>query len=303
MTHQGRQQGWPKGRLELPRERTLLIATDIDGTLLDHDAQLPFRADVWRREIRKLGDRVAGCRIAFASSRTLLELMVLQRALGMRGPCIAEDGAVLAVDAAGSLGVEHPPPDWERMQAFGQRTMRIWQRTPSATQLRETLRDIDAVQRADASHLNREALATLGLRSTGAIRRALHARHHSLLLDPTRITESDTQAIHTAGAARGLHLRRGGRWLTLADAAGKGSALDLLRHIEGLCDVSPIVVAIGNEENDVSLLEKADLAFVIRNPGRGPHPALAAVPHAVVLDSEGPGGWLEMLRRLQDGVR
>ncbi len=287
----------------LEPNRAVLIATDIDGTLLDHDAQLPFRADTWRLEMQKLGARTAGYRLAFASSRTLDELMVLQRALGVRGPCIAEDGAVLAIDAEGVRHETDEAPAHDSEQSYGQRTMRLWQRAKSAAQLRATMRDSSAVQRADASQLDDVALAALGFRTSGAIRRALHERRHSLLLDPTRLSGDELQAIRTTAAARGLQLRRGGRWLTLADTTGKGTALDMLRHFETVCGVSPIVVAIGNEENDVSLLEKADLAFVIRNPGRGPHPALTAVPHSVVLDTEGPGGWLEMLTRLQDLVQ
>lgn len=155
------------------RHDSILIVTDIDGTLLDHNGRLPCSAHEWRCAVRPYS-------VAFASSRTLDELMVLQRALGVVGPCIAEDSAVLALDAA-----------------------------------------------------------------------------------------------------------HGGRWLTLADTSEKGA-------------VSRFLVAIGNEENDVSLLQKADLAFVIRNPGSGPHPALTAIPHAVVLNAEGPGGWLEMLNGLQD---
>ncbi len=287
----------------LPHDRALLIATDIDGTLIDDDAQLPFPAEAWRREIETLGARVSGCTLAFASSRTLGELVVLQRALGVRGPCIAEDGALLAIDHDASSCDTPGLAAHDREQTFGRRTMRIWQRSQSAAQLRAIVRDVDAAQRADASCLDRDALSARGLRSTGAIRRALHARHHSLLLDPTRLSKDDTQTMRRAAAARGLHLRRGGRWLTLAGAADKGTALSLLRHLETVCGVSPIIVAIGNEENDVSLLEKADLAFVIRNPGRGPHPALAAIPGAVVLDTEGPGGWLEMLNRLEVLVR
>ncbi|WP_310571804.1 hypothetical protein [Gemmatimonas sp.] len=124
------------------------------------------------------------------------------------------------------------------------------------------IQELDAVQRADASQLDRESLSALGLRTTGAIRRALHARHHSLLLDPSRMSGDERQTIRTIAADRGLQLRRGGRWLTLAD-----------------------------------------LAFVIRNPGRGPHPALTAIPRAVVSDTEGPGGWLEMLNCLQELVQ
>ena len=83
----------------------------------------------------------------------------------------------------------------------------------------------------------------------------------------------------------------------------EGTTLALLRHMYELCGVSPMVVAIGNEENDVSLLQEADLAFVIHNPTRGPHPALAAIPGAVILNAQGPGGWMEMLDHLQEGIQ
>lgn len=287
----------------LARDRALLIATDIDGTLLDDNAQLPFHAEAWRSEMQRLGARVAGCRLAFASSRTLDELMVLQRALGVRGPCIAEDGAVLACDADGATDRDPALPSHDEVRPYGRRTMRIWTRAQHASALRGAMQDLDAVKRSDASQLDRASLSALGFRTNGAIRRALYARHHSLLLDPSRMSGDERHTIRTTAAARGLQLRRGGRWLTLADSTGKGTALSLLRHFEVACGVSPIIVAIGNEENDVSLLQKADLAFVIRNPGRGPHPALAAIPGAVVLDREGPGGWLEMLNRLQVLVR
>ncbi len=289
--------------MKITPDRSLLIATDIDGTLLDHDAQLPVPAHAWRHAIEQLGVRVTRCTVAFASSRTLDELVVLQRALGVQGPCIAEDGAVLAldVDHATDARIAHLPHD--DVRTYGRRTMHIWTRAQRATSLRATMRDIDAVQRADASQLDDAALSALGFRTTGAVRRALHARYHSLLLDPTRLFGDEQSSIRTAAAARGLQLRRGGRWLTLADTTGKGTALALLRHLYELCSVSPIVVAIGNEENDLSLLQKADLAFVIRNPARGPHPALAAIPHAMVLDTEGPRGWLEMLNHLQEFVQ
>ena len=287
----------------ITRDRTLLIATDIDGTLLDDHAQLPFRAIDWRAAIRHLGTRVAGCSVAFASSRTLDEITVLQRALGVRGPCIAEDGAVLALDEDHALHGTPGEPTHDDERVFGRRTMRIWRHAQTVTQLRDSMSDIAAVQGADASQLDAYSLRALGFRTGGAIRRALQARNHSLLLDPTRLSWDEAQAIRTTAAARGLQLRRGGHWLTLADTSGKGAALATLRHFDTVCGVSPIVIAIGNEENDVSLLEKADLAFVIRNPARGPHPALTAVTHSVVLDSEGPGGWLEMLNRVQDLIR
>jgi mannosyl-3-phosphoglycerate phosphatase len=286
----------------LSSHSALLIATDIDGTLLDGEARLPYGAPEWRRAIHTLGASVASCEVAFASSRTLDELMVLQRVLGMRGPCIAEDGAILALDETTTLPADAAIPRHDGERRYGRRRLRVWTQARSASVLRELMADVESVDRADASRFTRSALHELGFHTPGAIRRALQARHHSLLLDPTRLTGDEIASARTLAAARGLQLRRGGRWLTLADGSGKGTALTLLRHLRIVCGVSPIVIAVGNEENDVSLLQKADLAFVIRNPGRGPHPVLAAIPHAVVLDTEGARGWLEMLSRLRELV-
>ena len=74
----------------------------------------------------------------------------------------------------------------------------------------------------------------------------------------------------------------------------------MLRHFWTVCGVSLFLVAIGNEENDVSLRQKADLAFVIRNPGRGPHPALTTIPRAVVLDAVVHG---DVIGTIEDTLR
>ncbi len=272
----------------------LLIASDVDGTLLDEHGRLPCAPLALRTLLDDLRQRVASCTLALASSRTLNELAVLQRALGIPGPCIAEDGAVLAID--GSLDEQHA-------LRYGRRTLQVRQHARTADTLREIMHDVPVVARADAARLSRADLTELGFRTPAAIRRALQARHHSLLLDPSRMSPEEIHVVRTVAFARSLQLRRGGKWLTLSDTQGKGPALLDLRHFATSCGVSPLLIAIGNEENDVSLLEVADLAFVIRNPQRGPHPALAAIPHAVVLDTEGPGGWLEMMTRLQDFVQ
>jgi len=158
--------------------------------------------------------------------------------------------------------------------------------------------DAPAMARADTLQRSPAALRTLGFRTRGAVRRALESRTHSVLLDPNVWSQEDLSSLREISAARGLQLRRGGRWFTLTTAGGKGPALRALRHQFKIQGVVPVVAAIGNEENDQSLLAEADCRFVIRNPHRGPHPALTSIPGVVVLDAEGPGGWMEMLDRL-----
>jgi mannosyl-3-phosphoglycerate phosphatase len=231
--------------------------------------------------------------VGLASSRTLRELTVLQRALVLPGPCIAEDGARHAVDARDvTFDTTTSAPT---MEVHGRRHLHTWSHALTSDALRERTSDEPAIGRADTRSVTREALLALGFRSFGSVRRALASRTHSVLLDPHVWSADDLSRVRHITAARGLQLRRGGRWFTLTTSGGKGLTLRALRHQFTVDGVPPVVAAIGNEENDESLLAEADCRFVIRNPHRGPHPVLSSLPGAVVLGTEGPGGWMDML--------
>jgi len=271
--------------------RPLLILSDVDGTLLGEEG-LPIPPAELRRGLAGLADAWrAPVQLGLASSRTLRELTVLQRALGVAGPCIAEDGALWAVDVRADGG----PERHEAVERHGRRRLAIRHIAATAETLRDQMAEFEPFARADTRQRPMAALRELGFRTPASARRALHTRRNSVLVDPLVLTESELNNIRAASEARGLQLRRGGRWFTLTSAGGKGPALCALRHHFTVEGVSPLIAAIGNEENDVSLLAEADLRFVIRNPHRGPHPALAALPEAIVLAAEGPGGWMQML--------
>ncbi|MCA0375418.1 MAG: HAD hydrolase family protein [Gemmatimonadetes bacterium] len=295
-----------------PSPAPLLLVSDVDGTLLDDRGQLPVSPATLRAALAALA-RTRGTPVYFAlaSSRTVRELVVLQRALGVRGPLIAEDGGVLALDVDDMRRAPHdaardrerdPEHDVEReIVRFGRRPLVCEPLAPRAAALRQVLRSDEALApllAADAAAQGTSQQEALGFRSRGARRRALVSRHYSLLVDPTPLDGATLARARTACAAHGLHCLRGGRWLTVSGAAGKGAALMHLRNHLAMCDVSPTIAAIGNEENDRSLLAAADVAFVIDNPGRGPHPALAGIAGAIILQVPGTGGWMDMLTRL-----
>lgn len=274
--------------------RPLLILSDVDGTLLGEEG-LPVTPAALRRGLAQLATGWgAPVQLGLASSRTLRELTVLQRALGIPGPCIAEDGALWAVD----VGASADPGDPGAVEQHGRRHLKTRHIAATAETLRQHMVDTEPFGRADTRQRSMAALRELGFRTPASARRALHARRNSVLVDPLAITQSELDLIRETSEQRGLQLRRGGRWFTLTSAGGKGPALCALRHHFTVDGVSPLIAAIGNEENDVSLLAEADLRFVIRNPHRGPHPALAALPEAIVLEAEGPGGWMQMLHLL-----
>lgn len=286
----------------------LLLVSDVDGTLLDDRGQLPVSPATLRAALAALArTRGAPVYFALASSRTVHELVVLQRALGVRGPLIAEDGGVLALDVDDMRRAPHDAArDVEReIVRFGRRPLVCEPLAPRVQALRDVLRSDAALVpllAADAAAQSTAQQEALGFRTRGARRRALVSRHYSLLVDPTALDGATLARARTACAAHGLHCLRGGRWLTVSGAAGKGAALLRLRNWLVTCGVSPTIAAIGNEENDRSLLAAADVAFVIDNPGRGPHPALAGIAGAIILQVPGTGGWMDMLTRLTTRV-
>ncbi len=91
----------------------------------------------------------------------------------------------------------------------------------------------------------------------------------------------------------GLASTPGGHWATITAGSSKGSAASVLAARMGV----PRWVAIGNAQNDATLLDGASRAFVIRNAD-GHDPFLAKIPAAVKLTAAGPDGWLEMLALL-----
>jgi len=277
----------------------LLLLSDVDGTLIGDDGALPCSPDALRARVREVSKLwPAPFYVGLASSRTLRELTVLQRALRISGPCIAEDGARHAVDHDVQISTSVASGPRVAQERHGRRVLNTFEHAATAQALRASLQHEPAFTRADTQWLPMSALRVLGFRTRAAVRRSLAARTHSVLLDPQVWSPRDLDELRDAAASRGLHMRRGGRWFTLTASGGKGPALRALRHQFTDDGVRPIVAAIGNEENDVSLLAEADCRFVIRNPHRGPHPMLSALPGAVVLDAEGAGGWIEMLHRL-----
>lgn len=279
------------------RPRAVVIVSDVDGTLIDGRGRIPGTASVLHAGMQRIA-RLHGavCSLALASSRTLHELVVLQRGLGLPGACIAEDGAILAVDEADVSGLPTSGVNRSRWRA-GRRQLVVWTLGDPADRLRASLGKMIASHELDPTDLRR--MAMLGFRSRGAVRRAITERRASVLLD---LHGSDRLPQVRAAATRAhAHLHSGGRWHTLTRGAGKGVATKQLRQLVAARQRSTVrIIGIGNEENDVTLLASADVGFAIRNANGGVHPELSAVPGTHALHAEGTSGFVEMLDRLAD---
>lgn len=281
----------------------LVIVSDVDGTLLDDAGAWPAPPRVLRARLEQV-ERARGTSVtlALASSRTLDELLALQRWLSWPGPCLAEDGALVAIDddKAGRArrALEHSGVVQVDLRRSGRRTLLVVRLGEHTTRLRELLRACPATATADIARAEPRRQAQLGFGSPSRRRRSLTSRRASVLLDlPTHATND------AASNAVSLDIVRGGRWSTATRGAGKGNAVRWLRRvIDDDARVPCHIVGVGNGENDQSLLEAADTRFAIRSNSANALRVLSRIPEVVVLDTSGTRAWLDMLDRLAIGV-
>nr|WP_025051635.1 HAD-IIB family hydrolase [Sulfitobacter noctilucae] len=253
----------------------LLVFTDIDGTLIDHDT---YRWDAAAPALRKLRDIGAG--VVLASSKTAAEIVELRDALDLtRWPAIVENGG--GVLAAGAQTTDDTAR-YAELRA-------ILAKTPPA--LRTHYRgfgDMDVSQIAAVTGLSHEAAAL-----------AAH-RDYS---EPGLWSGTDTQRDHFLDflASHSISAREGGRFLTLSFG---GTKADRMIEITSQYQAKH-TVALGDAPNDIEMLEAADFGIVVANPHSATLPPLSGEDSGKIIrtTARGPDGWniamLDLIARLE----
>jgi mannosyl-3-phosphoglycerate phosphatase len=260
-----------------------LIATDLDGTLLD-DAYGYAEAAAALDAIGEEFDDVA---IVLASSKTLAEMLALA-GLAVRPPMlIFENGAGFAVPRlSSSAGDDAGDYDLTILGAGYAEICSALHEISAEAEFR--FRSFHQMSRAEVAELT-----GLGMTEAALARRRLAS-------EPLR-WHGAPQALPrfvTALGARGLRLQRGGRFYHVtAAAADKRHALDaLLAKLDADYDVSPMLIACGDAPNDLELIDAADRALLFpQRDGTYLREADERIAHA---RTAGPADWLAGVRRI-----
>lgn len=273
-----------------------IIFTDLDGTLLDHhdygfDAALPALRAVHER----------GIPLILTTSKTLAEVVKINRALANPQPAIIENGCALCFpldadypfDVSGyeqldGCAIRCFPPGYAEIRGFIAR-----QRDRHGWRLRG-FDDMSAAEVATATGLQRDQAADAKQR---------------LCSEPFLWLDSDENLARFIAAAEtaGLRVTRGGRFWHLMGNSSKALALDAMR---GLFyphpDTPTTVIALGDSENDRGMLQIADIAVVIRRHD-GTHLDYTGTRQTIYTQQAGPQGWnqavLEILQQLDRSDR
>ena len=265
----------------------MLVFTDLDGTLLDHDH---YGWEPARGALERL--RAGGHPVVLTSSKTLAELEVLQWELDLEGPVIAENGALLAVPQAlvSSDGLESLGP-W-----------RLYRCSPTYEVIVRTLARLRTehgypfVGFADLTAGEISDLTGLRLEDAEAARRREGSEPLQWQGEPSRLVEFDKDLAQ-------LSLRRltGGRFHhVLGAAADKAAAMSALRRL--LADNGQsygATVALGDGPNDRAMLAAADYPILVANP-KAPIFDTSGISGLIRTRGQGPVGWAEAITRLLD---
>jgi mannosyl-3-phosphoglycerate phosphatase len=266
------------------RKKGIIVFTDLDGTLLDHE---DYSFDGAAPALERL--RREGIPLVITTSKTRREIELFREVLGFRDPFISENGG--GVFFPGGYGPWIPggepfPP--HVLVRFGK---------PYG----EIRRFVTALP------------PSLGVRGFGDLATEEIARLTGLPPDQARLAaERDFTEPFLLGKAdalpelrvladrKGLQIIRGGRFHHLiGKGQDKGKAVRLVAEVFGKRDgAKPVTVGIGDSPNDFPMLETVDVPMLVPHPD-GRHEVLS-LPGLILAPLPGSRGWNASVEALLD---
>ena len=259
----------------------IILMTDLDGTLLDHNT---FDYEPIKTFMRELLD--SGVEIIPNSSKTSEELDHFCADFGQRLPYVSENGAALYHSEmfSGEFSSEQRGP-----KVLGKpvvELMTVWTNQISS-QLRELCVFLDETVRIFQSE-------HLGL-SGEALDRAMRRNYSRPFIFQGSADEFD--ALKSEADQLHLNVLRGGRVCNLSGNHDKADSIPVIRSLLSTTADRIVIVGLGDGDNDVKMLQGSDIACVIPRPNQ-PHLSFEATQKSqkiINASLPAPHGWQEAI--------
>jgi mannosyl-3-phosphoglycerate phosphatase len=268
----------------------LVVFTDLDGTLLDHDTYKWAAAAPALRRLRGRGIPVVLC-----TSKTRAEVLSLRTELGLRDPFVGENGGAIYIPR-NYFPFALPTA---RVDA-GFQVLELGQRYQKLVRALDEAAKTSGVQVQGFSHMSEKEVAeACGLSRSAA--RLARRREYDEPFTLEKGTPKQKERFFRWLQQRGLRWREGGRFYHLMGDNDKGVAVRRLIDLYRQQYDEIHTVGLGDSPNDGDFLAVVDSPVQVARPD-GSHDwgLRTSVPGVRLAQGSGPVGWNQaMLEFLQ----
>ena len=271
-------------------QRNLLVLTDLDGTLLDHDSYSYEPALPALQQLNALQIPVI-----FVTSKTCAEVEELRRHLQNPYPFIVENGSALVMPK------NYFPHDDQTESHKGFDIVRF---CPTYAALRQQLQQWRDLYHFDFTGFGDWSDAEVAQQTGLSLVEAGRAKQR-LGSEPFLWNDTDTALVKFSQliSDAGLRLVRGGRFYHVLGKTDKARAIQVLLGLyQKHFDFSPQTIALGDSPNDQEMLAAADQAVMIKNH-QGQHSVQPGSNPTYYTRAKGPSGWCEAIQSLLESLK
>lgn len=280
-----------KKLLEKNWEAKIIILTDLDATLLDHNTY-SFKPALDAINLAKS----KGIDIIFVTSKTKAETELYRKSMDINKPFIVENGGALYIPSGHFkkylIGEPLGIVNGMLVKIFGLRR----------DELLDIMVDIKTVSRLkinNMAEMSIDEISAITFLSQDESELARMREYSEPFIIQNKISDSEEVDLINIIKSKGLNVTKGGRFYHLMGENDKGkAALYLIEIYRKFHKCKIISIGIGDSKNDIPLLKNVDIPIAVQRPEGEYNSNLIEETSPFLSGGIGPFGWNKGLLKI-----
>jgi mannosyl-3-phosphoglycerate phosphatase len=259
--------------------KNILVFTDLDGTLIDHDTYSWKEAEPAIRKLQELEIPIIPC-----TSKTRSEIEFYRKQIGLSDPFVSENGGAIFMPIGYFEGFDNSKIiDGYIVEELG----------TTYAKIRELIKDFRSYGKLSGfGDWSAEEVA----KDTGlSLEEAKMAKKREY--DEAFVFEGDEEGLKEAIKNASLNWTKGGRYWHIMGDNDKGKAVNILSNYYKRSNPDLKTVGLGDSLNDLPMLQAVDIPILVQKKD-GSYDTRVNVNGLIKAKKIGPAGWNEEILRL-----